>query len=214
MNDKIKEYFSSFGEINSMEILQKQNAQHGLIEFKTAKTAEIVLATKNHCIEGCNVDVKVAEPWHQPDHILNALDDFCLGKVFSNLNLVDLANAANVCVRFNQQAKVLFSVKYKRLDLTQCSMINAQNAIQTFGPLARTIDIEGFPPFMDYSDDVGCIYGPENDSGILSMIDSYCTSTLSELKLVKFDFEDTLYGEEIPDSGFHTLEKLSFYDCA
>lgn len=199
-----------------MDILQKNNIQYGLIEFKMAETAEIVLSTGKHCIEDCDVQIKAAEPWHQPDHILNALDDFCLRLILSNLSLVNLTNAANVCVRFNQQAKAVFSAKYKRLNLTKCSIEEAKNSIQTFGSLAHSIDIEGFPPTVEThqaSEYVDCIWGPENNSEILSMIDSFCTSVLSEIKLIEFDFEDTLYDKVILGSAFNTLEKLVFYEC-
>lgn len=199
-----------------MDILQKNNIQYGLIEFKMAETAEIVLSTGKHCIEDCDVQIKAAEPWHQPDHILNALDDFCLRLILSNLSLVNLTNAANVCVRFNQQAKAVFSAKYKRLNLTKCSIEEAKNSIQTFGSLAHSIDIEGFPPTVEThqaSEYVDCIWGPENNSEILSMIDSFCTFVLSEIKLIEFDFEDTLYDKVILGSAFNTLEKLVFYEC-
>lgn len=180
-----------------------------------AETAEKVLSTGKHCIEDCDVQVEEAEPWHQPDHILNILDDNCLRVILSNLSLVDLTNAANVCVRFNQQSKAVFSAKYKRLDLTECSNEEAKKSIQTFGSLAHSIDIEGFPPSVTYlSSEYGeCIWGPENNSEILSMIDLYCTSALSELKLIEFDFEDTLYDKVILGSAFNTMQKLVFYNC-
>lgn len=216
MNDKIKEYFEGFGEINSMEILERDHIQYGLIEFKKAEAAETVLRTENHCIEGCNIEARAAVAWHQPHHILNALDDYCMHEIFSNLNLVDLTNAANVCVRFNQQAKELFSAKYKRLDLTECSIENAKNSIQAFGSLAHAIDIEEFPPTISIyeSTEYGDVLDEsENNSEILSMIDSCCTSALNEVKLIEFDFEDTRYDKVIHDSAFSTLKKLAFYNC-
>lgn len=213
MSDKIKEYFGRFGEVNSMEILQRDNIQYGLIEFKKTESAEKVLAAASHCIEDCHVEVKAAEPWHQPKHILNALDDRCLHKILSNLSLVDLTNAANVCVRFNLQARTVFSTKYQRLDLIEYAIEKAKNIIQTFGSLAHSIDIKAFPESVTDYGDGNIIFDPKDYSEILSMIDSCCTPVLRELKLIEYDFEDTHYNEKLHGSAFNTLEKLIFQNC-
>lgn len=238
MNDTIKEYFGRFGEVNSMEILENDNIQLGLIEFKMAETAARVLAIGNHCIESCNVEVKAAEPWHQPDHILNALNDYCLRAVLSNLSLADITNAANACVRFNQQAKAVFSTKHQRMDLTEFSATDAKNSIKTFGSLAHSIDITRFPNGYNYWG-ISCAYAPapspglspvyepvpepehepvpepEHNSEILSTIDSCCSSILSELKLSYFmdTSNDIFYRQETHDSAFKTLKKIAFHDC-
>lgn len=216
MTNQIREYFGCFGEVKSMEIIPKKNVQCGLIEFKMAETAETVLSTKEHRIGDCDVEVIAAEPCHQPGHILNALYDDCLQMMLSNLNLIDLTNAANVCVRFNHQAKVVFSSKYhNKLDLSKWSLDQTKTAIQTFGPLAHSIDIIGFPADVTIGESEynHFIWGPENNSEILSMVDAFCTSKLRELKFIEFHFEgDTFYDKVIVDSAFKTLENITFYE--
>lgn len=218
MSHKIEEYFARFGEVNSMEILQEGDIQYALIEFKKVEAAERILAAVNHCIEDCHVKVKAADPWHQPKQILNALNEHCLLEILSKLSLVDLTNAANVCKLFNLRARAVFSTKYQRLNLTKCSIEQAKNVIQTFGSLTHSIEINGFPESVtctsnDYYGSPDVIYGPENDSEILSMIDSCCTGALRELKLIDYDFEETHYGEKLHVSALSTLENLTLQSC-
>lgn len=44
--------------------------------------------------------------------ILVILDDDCLLEIFRQLDFEDLPNVANVCIRFNENAKKIYSSKY------------------------------------------------------------------------------------------------------
>lgn len=196
MHDQIKSYFERFGEVSSIEIQQKDNetgSHFGLVEFKLTETATTVLASNGaHRIGDCDVQVKAADPWLQPDQILNALDDHCLRMILSNLNLVDLANAANVCIRFKANAESTFLSKFKKLDVIPCSRKEVKTLLPAFGSIAPSIHIS-----LPYDE---CV--------VLSMIARYCTS-MRELTFGDFWFEFNLFH----DMKFGNVEKLSFSWC-
>lgn len=200
MIDDIEKYFERFGEINYVEIHHETNTYYGLIEFQTPDAAETVLSIKKHYIDdGHRIEVKEAEAWHQPDHILNALDNHCLRMILSHLNQPDLSNAANACIRFNQQAKAIFATKFKQLNLTHFSNREAKIALQTFGPLAQSIDINSFHRF---------------EIEILILIAQLCdASMLRELKITDFLFRNKLHADIRDDTALTKLERLSLNFC-
>lgn len=83
MNDQIKYYFQRFGEVSAVEVHQEN---YGFVEFKMTESVATVLSDRIHHIDGCAVQVKVAESHHQPDHILKVLDNDCLREILSYLN--------------------------------------------------------------------------------------------------------------------------------
>lgn len=200
MINETEAYFEQFGELNYTEIYQENNAYYGLIEFKTVETAQRVLSIGKHSINGYKVEIKVAEPWHQPDHILNVLDNDCLRAILSNLNQLDLTNAANVCDRFNQQAKAEFSTnKLKKLNISQCSYEEAKKVLKTFGSLTQSIDINSFHRF---------------EIEILLMITKSCkVSVLKEIKITDFQFANKLRNDIKVESALTKLERLSLNFC-
>lgn len=66
-------------------------------------------ATDNNACDdkGRLVEVEQSAP------ILVMLDDHCLLEIFAHLDIEDLPNVANVCIRFNQNAKKIYSTKFK-----------------------------------------------------------------------------------------------------
>lgn len=63
-----------------------------------------------------NIDPLLRPPSAQdsPKHILNLLNDHCLCEIFQNIDhLADFHSIANVCVRFNQIAKLVFPSKIR-----------------------------------------------------------------------------------------------------
>ena len=125
-----------------MEIHANKSFQSCFVQFKDAESAISALnrgghRMHGHRIEDCKVNVRAAHLLCQPDlrresmdplwippdqdsptHILNALNDDCLQKVFKHLNANDLSSAAEVCVRFNQQVKCTFAQKYENMNLS------------------------------------------------------------------------------------------------
>lgn len=83
---------------------------------------------------------------------------------------MDLARAANVCVRFNELAESVFSTdKYKKFDFTKCNYTEVKTTLEKFGSLSQSIDINGYSLF---SNSRGAVDGDE----ALSMIDKFCTT--------------------------------------
>lgn len=197
MYDQIQSYFQQFGEVNSIEIQQVNNTagmHFGLVEFKLMETAATVLASNEvHRIGDCDVQVTAADPWHQPDHILNALDDYCLRIILSKLKQLDLANATHVCIRFKEQSESVFLSKFKKLNLCAYSQKETEILMQSFGPIAQSVQIAR----------------PYDERGILSMIARYCTPVLKGLT-----FDHFWFALNLPDDmKLGNVEKLSLYRC-
>lgn len=195
MEDQIKWYFQRSGVVNSVKIQQedKKSSHYGLVEFEMSEAAATVVTSGGkHQIGDCDVQVKAAAPWHQPDYILNTLNDDCLRVILSKLDQLDLANAANVCIRFNGLAKSVFSTKFKKLDLTNFNYEQEEKLLQTFGSVAHCIDIKGM--------------------NALAMANRYCSSMLKELTLRECAYDDQLSNDLKFDLVFSKLETLSFID--
>lgn len=54
-------------------------------------------------------NVKIDVAIEQESELLNILDNDCLREIFKYLTLLDLINAAEVCIRFNQHANDAFN---------------------------------------------------------------------------------------------------------
>lgn len=194
-----------------MEIQQEDtdaDRHYALVEFKTVGDAANVLSSSSnqvHRIEGCDVEVKAAEPQQQPDYILNALNPDCLRAIFLQLNLCDLMNAANVCVAFNEEAKSVFSTKHKQLVLGHGSRSKAKKLLQTFGSVAQSVDVNA-----DCFTSVKIDYEIE----ILAMVAQYCTAaSLKELILRDFSFENEQPNDINFAHAFANLARISFINC-
>lgn len=167
-----------------------------------ADCAKKVLAKQTHRIGNCYLKVKPAELRHQPLHIFTALNDDCLREVFGYLDLMDLMNAAQVCVRFNQQAKETFAAKYKVCNLDFDSMKykritihQADDMLRLFGEMIHTLKVDQF--FI------------ETEIPILRIASRYCTA-LKELELTNFTWFPNL--KKIRPIFKH-LEKLHLNHC-
>ncbi|XP_055297005.1 uncharacterized protein LOC129565798 [Sitodiplosis mosellana] len=190
--DKIKKYFEDFGQVESVEIHANKSFQSCFVRFKDVASAT-ALNMRQHRIENVEVNVRAADLSCQPDfqplwipldqdsasHILIVLDDDCLREIFKHLNQIDLSSAAEVCVRFNQQAKDTFAKKYKHLDLSydDCSYMeeikkdSVKCLLHNFGSTIYSLDV----------DERRLQSGP-NYQYLISM---YCTQ-LKKLKLSHF----------------------------
>lgn len=200
-------YFERFGEVES-SIFHSKYA--GDIQYKNADSAKAVLLQKVHSIDECFAEkhslskVKAANAWEQPDynpdplhplvnspaqdcsrHILNALNDDCLRRVFSYLPLMCLADAAEVCVRFNTIAKEVFSLMFKNLIITndrkshieylELTKVSAEKLLRNFGSLMASIEVE----FCLLLPTITCFT-------FLELLGKYCNSTLRKLSLNGF----------------------------
>lgn len=72
--------------------------------------------------------------------ILVMLDDNCLMEIFGHLDVDDLLNVANVCIRFNQNAKSVYSLKFKKIQL-QLSPVNSDDWLLNFGSMMESVHI-------------------------------------------------------------------------
>lgn len=75
--------------------------------------------------------------------LLEKLNEDCLEAVFKFLNLNDLCNAAEVCIRFNQHAIYIFHLKYRDLFHNEFHLLDKQAVeylFKNFAPLINTIE--------------------------------------------------------------------------
>lgn len=133
---KFYELFRGFGEIHQ---LQCRSNNCFTIEFKDEQIAAQLLKKKQLLIDGNTLQMRANNENQQsisnqmneaneinplllepppaqdsPKNILNALNDHCLCVIFQNINhLSDFHSIANVCVKFNQIAQLVFSSKIR-----------------------------------------------------------------------------------------------------
>lgn len=121
-----------------------------------------------------------------PHHILNALDNFCIQKVLRNLdNIEDFLSAAEVCMRFQENAKACFPLRYR----TICANGWDGNA-PYFIPLDRVGSF--LNKFANFIPSINLDFSNEpNDSSISNIIPKFCNETLIELRVcARYVFKD------------------------
>lgn len=79
----------------------------------------------------------------QDSLILNLLDDDCLQKVFGYLNLCDLTNVADVCVRFEEQSMKTFSTDFSKKSIKHIEWNQNLKSLPKFGSLIQSLEVDG-----------------------------------------------------------------------
>lgn len=139
MSDAISEFFGQFGKVKSVDIEQNGEAHYGYVQFETVEGASAALSCGMYRIANCNIQVKAAHPWQQPDLILNALPYDCMCPIFKYLNLRDLLNAAEVCVCFNKFATGEFKINHK--DVLGKELSDVEHIVSKFGSSIRSLEV-------------------------------------------------------------------------
>ncbi|XP_055303529.1 uncharacterized protein LOC129569102 isoform X1 [Sitodiplosis mosellana] len=125
------------------------------------------------------MDVEIPPAQDSPKHILNILNDDCIQSVLRRLdNIRDFLSAAETCVRFQENAKLVFRTQYKTARIRQfynygfrklyCShdvIVRIHSFLSIFGHLITELD------FDDNLDD-----------DMTNMIAKYCGRTLRIFK--------------------------------
>lgn len=150
----IHNYFRTFGTVVSVEVRSKDEHLYGFIRFKNEDDATAVLLKPWHLIKIRVLMVRPADQWDQLEHpllippdqdsdSLDVLIDDCLQKVFTFLTVNDLANVAQTCVRFNQQAKQTFASKFKHFVLStkRKFLADRSHLFMDFGSLLQSLEI-------------------------------------------------------------------------
>lgn len=160
-------------------------------------------------------------------HILNAINDDCLKEVFKYLPLQDLCNAAEVCVRFKQNANEHFKACYTDLDTFDLKKVVEKNDIWDIDDDGCASDVtttefwfdlkfveqllRNFGKFIK-SFTAFALFQDENENRkSLSLLNQYCAGTLQELRLFGFEIKGRTITTLRP--LFAALEKLTMYSC-
>lgn len=122
---------------------KKFNKRFAFVQFKNPDAAaaaqDITIKTARH------QPTPLPTP-PEPDsdsNILNALNDECLQEVFTYLTEFDLANCAQTCARFKQQAKITFKSKFQHLTVrSETQGVNGSTLLRIFGSSIRSLEIE------------------------------------------------------------------------
>lgn len=192
MSNEVMQYFKQFGDVEKVDMYTINGLHCGFMQFKSSDTAKLVLSQSKHCIENQIVKVTAADPWNQPDQILNLLNDDCLLAIFAYLSFIDLTIVSQVCVRFNQQAKESFKQQFKSLDLLNTTLFRDQieTLIQNFGQFICSLKVNMLK--LDLEEDE-----------FISLICKYCYPNLKELWLTSFDWNKVVTSQTL-----RSLEKL------
>lgn len=172
------------------------------VQFKTVDDVNNVLSHGIHRIDHIDLEVKAADLWEQPSHILNALNEDVLHKIFLYLiDMKDLVNAAQVCVRFNKYATEVFTKKYKDLELPgELNAAEVNDLLKHFGPMIRSLEV----------DKNVLHYRLISVNDFASAVSEHCTA-LKDLQLVNFKIEREL--DEKIRPLFTKLEMLKLTLC-
>lgn len=188
----------------------KTNYRYGFVQFQSPAVAASVLFQSIHWISNSRVKAKPAHsrcqdymaPEQDSDaHILNALNDDCLRAIFKRLNLIDLTNAAGVCVRFKEHAEIAFKAKHSKLEITNAvfSRRVAKAVLQNFGKLIRSLNVESM------------MLGPDHEA--FTLMHQHTGTALTEFQLSDFDFR---MKNNLQNAVFSLLSKvklLTLYEC-
>lgn len=139
-----------FGPIESIQI----HDSYAFVQFECQNAANAALVTPRPMIKKRTITVKAADPSLQPDHpfnkppeqdstahILIALNNDCLREVFKRLELNDLTNVAETCVRFHQQANEAFRSKYKHFVLHMKGREQDYRLLNNFCSVIQSLDV-------------------------------------------------------------------------
>lgn len=132
------------------------------------------------------------------------LNDDCLQKVFSYLELEDLCSVAEVCERFKLNAQIQFAQQHQRVRISWYGeTTRSTRKMQYFERIMRN-----FGAFIRSLENVY----PWEGNRLVELVTRYCGSELRKLDLEKVDIEDErLLGTLRP--LFSRLHELSVLDC-
>lgn len=151
--------------------------------------------TSSGSLTGGSNDVQQDAP------ILDILDDDCLLEIFQRLDFDDLKSVANVCIRFNQNAKKIFSSKFRTTAIGIGPFgTEDDNLLSNFGSMMESVEL--------YS------------VNMLDRVSEHCSSlkalTIQALLPLSPFVNFVHLNEEIMrkfQSFFVNLEKLTFQNC-
>lgn len=122
-----------------------------------------------------NIEIPPAQD--SPKHILIVLNDDCVQSIFRRLdNVCDFLSAAETCVRFQENAKLVFRTQYKSIHIGKSEWHSDTLNIVTLNRLQSLLCI--FGPLI-----VKIVVNTKINSNILNMIADYCGKTLTSIEL-------------------------------
>lgn len=154
------------------------------------------------------MDVEMPPAQDSPEHILNVLNDDCIQSVFhQNKNVQDFLSAAETCVRFQENAKLIFRSQYKSIRIGKLhdnrrytretiTVDRVESFLSLFGNLITEID-------FDRQSTVQSV-----DDNIQNMIADSCGRTMVSFKLSSFNALVNFSTR----SPLQALQKLGIYD--
>lgn len=186
--------------------------KYGFLQLELDENTKSLLLRKRHYIQSVSIKLSDKDFQDQVDLsqnslILNLLDDECLQKVFGYLNLTDLSNIADVCVRFDEQSKKTFSSKFsERYVRFKKEWEKNSKFFVKFGALIKSLEVDQELIYYVEAED-------ESEVEPLEFALQYCNpSILKRLCLKNFIIGHYMTSGKLRPY-FKNLEALSLTDC-
>lgn len=146
-------------------------------------------------------DINIPPAQDSLKNIVNILNDDCLQLILLKLDKVwDFWRAAEVCTRFQENAKICFPFKEMIFFYSGECFVKSKNNYIHFNQAENFLKL-----FSHKIKSISCyLYNGDNPVKSISLISKYCWETLIELKMMGTPF-DQVYELEFP---FEALEKL------
>lgn len=215
------DYFSKYGKVQNVRIHTKAN-HFGFVTFARPEAASSALQCRAHKINGREVNVAIADSWHQekplersnnhkakpvelPIELTNQtgtylldVNDDCLYEIFSHksLSIMDLCSVAETCTRLKDVATIIFAKSYKTCqfnDLSLNTIHEMRRMLLNFGSSITDLTIGPSYDFERQFDGMS--------ARVLDLVIRCCSKSLESLRLKDYEISDHLIGKLRPMFG-------------
>lgn len=132
------------------------------------------------------------------------LNDYCIQRVFSFLDVIDLINAAEVCHRFKENARSKFAVQHKKLPwfrttsaiTSKINLLHISRLLRNFGMCIDRLRIES----------------PMKPNQLMQLIVRHCGPALRTLTMINVTMDDRALMQRLRSVLSH-LQYLEMYEC-
>lgn len=229
---KVYTIFQQFGDILSIEPVRGPAERYWKITYDSVKSVAKLLLKRKIVYENVNIYIRAPKkPYYEyryttaenmpgelsetpdedsPKNMYNALNDDCLRVVFAKLHVLDLVSVADICVRFNEIAKEIFRLRYKRKvfdfhDLKRSkddefTLKHVAGCLRNFGPLIKSMSFSYLNHAFMHSK-----YIAGGPNVLLGIINKYCIE-LNDIDICADVEHVKTFSEIIP--LFERLKKL------
>lgn len=220
--EQIYHHFRHFGEIESLTTSYCDDSRYIFVIFRNARSALESVTLGTHRINEKSVTVYLNEMYstfininlllvptehESPRHIINSLPDECVLEILKNLDVKDLANAADTCSKFRDIAKTVFTDRFSYVNESSLSEMDGRTLARFFRNFGKSmVSFE-----LDCSN---MVYGTR--ARYLEIFCRHCAdpvTALREMKILNFRRELQFKFEQPLQLLISQLTSLSLMNC-